>query len=87
MDWLKYCVDYGILGLLVLLSVISMGIVVERWLTMRKIKVAEFVDKRALELAITCRLHLIATIGSNAPYLGLLGTVMGIMLTFYGLGA
>jgi biopolymer transport protein ExbB len=86
MDWLKYCVDYGILGLLLLLSVVSMGIVVERWLTMRKINVIDFADKRALELVVTRRLHLIASIGSNAPYLGLLGTVLGIMLTFYGLG-
>jgi biopolymer transport protein ExbB len=87
MEWLKYCIDYGILGLLVFLSMISVGIAIERWLTMRKIKVADFADKRALELVVTRRLHLIATIGSNAPYLGLLGTVLGIMLTFYGLGA
>jgi len=87
MDWLKYCVDFGVLGLLVLLSIISLGIVCERWLTMRKIKVADFADKRALELVVTSRLHLIASIGSNAPYIGLLGTVLGIMLTFYGLGA
>jgi biopolymer transport protein ExbB len=85
--WIKYCVDWGILGFLVLLSVISLGIAVERWLTMRKIKVADFADKRALELAVTSRIHLIASIGSNAPYIGLLGTVLGIMLTFYGLGA
>jgi biopolymer transport protein ExbB len=86
MDWLKYCVDYGILGLLLLLSVLSLGIVIERWLTLRKINVADFTDKRALELLATSRLHLIASVGSNAPYLGLLGTVLGIMLTFYGLG-
>ena len=28
----------------------------------------------------------IATIGSNAPYIGLLGTVLGIMLTFVTIG-
>ncbi len=86
MGWIKYCVDYGILGFLVLLSVISLGIIIERWLTMRKIKVADFADRRALELAVTSRLHLVASIGSNAPYIGLLGTVLGIMMTFYGLG-
>ena len=37
-------------------------------------------------LHLTRRLHLIATIGSNAPYIGLLGTVLGIMLTFYQMG-
>ena len=35
---------------------------------------------------MTKKLHLIATIGSNAPYIGLLGTVLGIMLTFYTMG-
>lgn len=29
---------------------------------------------------------MIASIASNAPYLGLLGTVLGIMLTFYQIG-
>ena len=29
---------------------------------------------------------MIASVGSNAPYIGLLGTVLGIMLTFYNMG-
>ena len=35
---------------------------------------------------MTKRLYLIATVGSNAPYVGLLGTVIGIMLTFATIG-
>ena len=35
---------------------------------------------------LTSKLHVIATVGSNAPYIGLLGTVLGIMLTFYTMG-
>ena len=31
-------------------------------------------------------MSVIASVGSNAPYLGLLGTVLGIMLTFYNMG-
>lgn len=42
--------------------------------------------KKSLELELTNKIHLIATIGSNAPYIGLLGTVLGIMLTFYMIG-
>lgn len=42
--------------------------------------------KKSLELELTKKIHLIATIGSNAPYIGLLGTVLGIMLTFYMIG-
>jgi biopolymer transport protein ExbB len=45
-----------------------------------------FSDKRSLELELTKKLYIIATIGSNAPYIGLLGTVLGIMLTFYTMG-
>ena len=37
-------------------------------------------------LGINQTAHLIGTIGRNAPYLGLLGTVLGIMLTFYNMG-
>jgi biopolymer transport protein ExbB len=29
---------------------------------------------------------IIASFGSNAPYIGLLGTVLGIMLTFFTIG-
>ena len=36
---------------------------------------------------MTNNLTLIATIGSNAPYVGLLGTVGGIMLTFMEIGS
>jgi biopolymer transport protein ExbB len=39
-----------------------------------------------LELELTKKLHIIATIGSNAPYIGLLGTVLGIMITFQTMG-
>ena len=47
----------------------------------------DFQSRRELELFLTRKLHLIATIGANAPYIGLLGTVLGIMLTFYDIGA
>jgi biopolymer transport protein ExbB len=87
MEWCKYAIDYGILGLLCLLSIASFGIALERWFFMRAIKTTAYKDKRELELAVTGKLHLIASIGSNAPYLGLLGTVLGIMLTFYTIGA
>jgi biopolymer transport protein ExbB len=86
MEWLKYAIDYGIIGLLMLLSVVSMTIAIERWLIYRRIKPADFPSKKKLELILTSRIHVIASVGSNAPYIGLLGTVLGIMLTFYTLG-
>jgi biopolymer transport protein ExbB len=86
MEWLKFGIDYGIIGLLVLLSVVSVSVAIERWLTYRRIRPADFTSKKELELMLTSRVHVIATIGSSAPYVGLLGTVLGIMLTFYTLG-
>ena len=86
MEWLKIAIDYGILGLLAGLSIVAVAVAIERHLTYRKVRVGDYADKRSLELALTSRLHLIATIGSNAPYIGLLGTVLGIMLTFQTMG-
>jgi len=86
MEGLQTAIDYGILGLLGLLSVVSLAIAGERWWCYRKINTGVFADKTAYEIALTRHLHLIATIGSNAPYIGLLGTVLGIMLTFYTMG-
>ena len=86
MEWLKIAIDYGIIGLLALLSAVAVAIAMERHLVYRKLRAADYPDKRSLELALTSKLHLIATIGSNAPYIGLLGTVLGIMLTFQTMG-
>jgi biopolymer transport protein ExbB len=87
MEWLKEGIDFGMIGLLVLMSIIALSIAIERTLVYRKIDVKEFSNKKSLELKLTGKLHIMATIGSNAPYLGLLGTVLGIMLTFYTMGA
>lgn len=88
MNWLAYLVDYGIIGLLLVLSVISLAVFVERLLFLRRVRMDDFGgDRRAFEIAVTKRLVIIATIGSNAPYIGLLGTVLGIMVTFYTIGS
>jgi biopolymer transport protein ExbB len=86
MEWLQAVVDYGIIGLLIIMSIIAVAITVERHLVFRKIRVEDFDDKKSLEIELTKKMHIIATIGSNAPYIGLLGTVLGIMLTFYTIG-
>jgi len=86
MEWLKAAVDYGIIGFLAVMSIIAVAIAIERHLVYKHIRIDDFSDKKALELSLTGKLHIIATIGSNAPYIGLLGTVLGIMLTFYTMG-
>ncbi len=86
MELIKLFVDYVIIGVLILMSIISLAIAIERFLVYRNIRLSNFSDKKALELELTKKLHIIATIGSNAPYIGLLGTVLGIMFTFYTMG-
>ena len=86
MESLKFIVDYGIIGLLVIMSVIAVAVAVERRLYYNSLSAESFTDRKALELAVTRKLHILATIASNAPYIGLLGTVLGIMLTFYTMG-
>lgn len=86
MDWLGDVIDYGVVGVLVFLSVIVVAVSIERFFYYRRIDTASFSDVKSLELSLSDKLSILATVGSNAPYLGLLGTVLGIMLTFYKMG-
>ena len=86
MEYLSDIIDYGVLGLLLIMGFVSLWFYLERSLYYQKLDTTLFSSKEQLEIAITHKLTSIATIGSNAPYIGLLGTVFGIMLTFYQLG-
>ncbi len=86
METIKLSIEYGVIGFLILMSITAISIAVERFLVYRKVKLSDFKDRKLLELELTNKLHIIATIGVNAPYIGLLGTVLGIMLTFYNIG-
>ena len=79
-------IDYGIIGLLLLLSMWAVAVAFERWLFYRRTPLAQFDDVQQLEISLTKRLVVIGTVAANAPYIGLLGTVLGIMLTFHTMG-
>lgn len=87
MDALKAIVDYGVIGLLMGLSVWAVAVAIERFGWYRRVQVAGFETRVELEVDLTRRLTVIGTVAANAPYIGLLGTVLGIMLTFQSLGA
>ncbi len=80
---LQNLVDYGIMGLLGLLSILSVWLFIERKLFYRSLDLSAYTSKKRFEIAITKHLTTIATIASNAPYIGLLGTVLAIMITFF----
>ncbi|OAI25768.1 TonB-system energizer ExbB [Methylosinus sp. R-45379] len=86
MEWLSTAIDFGVIGLLAALSVIVVAVALERHFFYRAIDITTFTSIKALELELSKRLIVIASVASNAPYIGLLGTVLGIMLTFYNLG-
>ena len=86
MEGLKEFVEYGVIGLLLGLSVWAIGVAVERWLFYRRVDVKQFPTLDLCEVMLTRRLVVIGTVAANAPYIGLLGTVLGIMLTFHTMG-
>lgn len=79
---LKNGIEYGVLGVLIFLSIVVLALIIERLWIYKKVDIGAFGDRKLLEIYLTKNLTLLATIGTNAPYIGLLGTVGGIMLTF-----
>lgn len=86
LSWAEQAIDYGVIGVLVVMSVVSLWFFIERIMTYGSIRISDYETKEELELDLGNNVSTIATIGSNAPYVGLLGTVLGIMITFYSLG-
>ena len=86
MEGLKHLIDYGIIGLLIALSLWAVAVATERWFYFRRVDVRRFHNEQEFEVALTKHLVVIGTVAANAPYIGLLGTVLGIMLTFHSMG-
>jgi len=86
MENIKLAVDYGALGILLFMSILVLGYALERFLFFRTLHVKSYESKNRLERDVSKNLTIISLIGSNAPYVGLLGTVGGIMVVFYEIG-
>lgn len=86
MESLKIWVDYGIFGILGSMSLFALTYSLERYFYYRKIDLNSYSAFEVLETDLTKNLTALSIISSNAPYIGLLGTVMGIMITFYDMG-
>jgi len=85
-ELLKEIVDYGVIGLLGVMSFMTFWFWIERILFYKGVDIGNFETKEELEIALTNNINIISTFGSNAPYIGLLGTVFGIIITFYSMG-
>jgi len=78
MELLKHNIDYIIIGILGVMSFFVLWYTIERIIFYSRIE--------ELDEALTKNLTTLYIIYSNAPYIGLLGTVAGIMITFYDMG-
>ncbi|EOH3617552.1 TonB-system energizer ExbB, partial [Campylobacter jejuni] len=79
-------IDLIIFLILGIMAFIAFWCVVERMLFFRKINFKNYENQEQFDDAISENLTTIYIIYSNAPYIGLLGTVIGIMVTFYEMG-
>ena len=86
LSYAENLLDYGVMGTLVLMSIVTLWLFIERMMFYTSVNVDDYEYRDNLELELTDNISVISAIASNAPYVGLLGTVAGIMITFYSMG-
>ena len=86
MEFLKQYLDIAVLGTLGFMSFLMLAFVLERYFYFLRVKLSQFNHIELLKTDLTKNLTTISSIAANAPYIGLLGTVLGILLTFYEMG-
>ena len=64
------------------MSVVVLRFALERWFYFLRVKTNRLEIEEELQISLTRGLTTISSIGVNAPYIGLLGTVLGILITF-----
>lgn len=87
MEWMKEAVDYVIFGILGLMGFVALWLTIERMLFLKRYRSGDYASEEERGIALTKNFTTLYIIYSNAPYVGLLGTVIGIMLTFYDMGS
>jgi biopolymer transport protein ExbB len=89
MDWMVFLtkyLDHMVLGVLGLMSFLMVAFSLERYFYYKRVKLGQFQHIELLQSDLTNNLTMISSIAANAPYVGLLGTVIGILLTFNAMG-
>lgn len=75
-----------ILAVLLLMSIVGFYVYFQRLRVLKRIEIYSFKSRSILEKELTKGLTVLASVASTSPYIGLLGTVLGIMQTFYVIG-
>jgi len=81
-ELLKDITDYGILGILAFMGFLSLLFYIERLIFINKVDIKQYKHKELLENDLANHTVIISSIASNSVYIGLLGTVFGIIITF-----
>jgi len=82
----EQALDYGVMGILVIMSIVTLWLFIERMMFYKSVRTEDYEYRDNLDLDLTDNIGVLSAIGTNAPYVGLLGTVVGIMITFYTMG-
>ncbi len=86
LSYAEQALDYGVMGTLILMSIVTLWLFIERMMFYKSVRIEDYKHRDNLDLDLTNNISVISAIGTNAPYVGLLGTVVGIMITFYSMG-
>ena len=79
---LRELLEYSTIGILGIMGFVALFLTIERVLFYKMVKIENYQKRELLEIDLTKNLTLISTIASISPYIGLLGTIFGIMITF-----
>ncbi len=76
-----------VLYFLIFMSLISIAVIIERAVVFSAVeqKIGKY-DSVDIRLILEKRLGILATFGNNAPFIGLFGTILGVMNAFATLG-
>ena len=86
MELVKTYLDFVVFGILGLMGFIALWITLERLFFYRTIELDRYSESELLNIDLTRHLTALSIIGANAPFVGLLGTVIGILITFFEVG-
>ena len=86
MDFLKTNLDLLVISVLGMMSFLMLWVVIERAIYFKRVELSRFSHPDELNIGLTRNLTILYSVGANAPYIGLLGTVIGILITFHDLG-
>ncbi|MEJ2528450.1 MAG: TonB-system energizer ExbB, partial [Sulfurovaceae bacterium] len=70
MEELKDYIEYGVIGILIVMSIFSLTVTIERLIYFKRVKLTQFKTKNEAEIGLSNNLSMLSIIGSNAPYVG-----------------